>query len=574
MKRYLKYAKPYWLFFILAPCLMMIEVYAEVKIPSLAGKIIDAFVSGTSAQVITGYGLSMLLHVAIALIGGIGCAFFATRAGVYFSSDLRRDLFKKIQTFSFANIDRFGNASLVTRLTNDIIQIQGMVEMSLRMCFRAPGMLIGTLIMAFSLNNYLASIFVVLIPILVSIIGVIVYLSFKRFTVFQVKIDKLNKVIRESLTNIRVIKSLAREDEEIGKFQDANAELKESGLRAFGMTMLQMPLITFFINLATIMVLYLSGVGIENGNVQIGDISVFVTYTTQILMSLMMLTQVFITGSRAAACAKRVEEVFDTTPDILDNNSSTNSSLISGNISFKDVNFRYYKDNKENVLNDINLDINSGETVGIIGSTGCGKSTLISLIPRLYDVDSGEVLIDGKNVKDYSLKELRDNISVVLQNNVLFSGTIENNLLWGDENASPNEIRIASSNAAADDFVSKFKDGYNTRVSQGGVNFSGGQKQRLCIARALLKKPKVLILDDSTSAVDTATEARIRNYLTNELSSTTKIIIAQRISSVVMADKIIVMNDGSIEAIGSHDNLLDSCTTYKEIYNSQMGSSL
>ncbi len=581
MKRYFKYIKPYWFLFLLAPCLMMLEVYCEIQIPSIAGKIIDSFVMGTSGDVIWGYGIQMLIYVLLALTGGIGCAFLATRGAVYFTTDLRRDLFIKIQSFSFSNIDHFGTSSLLTRLTNDTFQVQAMIMMSLRMGFRAPGMLIGTLVMAFSLNAYLATIFVVLIPVLICIIGTIVYMSFKRFSVFQTKIDRINGVIRETLTNMRVIKSLAREDVEINKFKDANDDLKQSGLRAFGITLLQMPLITFFVNIATVMVLYIGGVGVQNGNVQIGDISVFVTYTTQILMSLMMLTQVFIAGSRATACGKRVNEIFNTIPDITDgidcnySNNTTSSPVVSkGSISFKNVNFRYYKNNHENVLTDINLDINAGETVGIIGSTGCGKSTLVSLIPRLYDADEGEIFIDGVNIKNYSLSSLRDGISMVLQNNVLFSGSIKKNLLWGDETASDEDIMTATSGAAAHEFVSNFKDGYDTELGQGGVNLSGGQKQRLCIARALLKKPKVLILDDSTSAVDTATEAKIKNHLTNKLTDTTKIIIAQRISSVILADKIIVMNDGCIEAIGTHSVLIDTCKTYKEIYDSQMGFSL
>ncbi len=568
MRRYLKFIKPHLIFFILSPLLMIIEVYAEINIPILAGKIIDAFVEGADVSVIFGYGFSMLFFVALGLIVGISCAYCATRASVYFGCDLREAMFKKIQAYSFSNIDKFSTGSLVTRLTNDIIQIQNLVEMALRMFVRAPALLIGTLIMVFTVNASLASIFIIVIPFLVVAITIIVLLSYKKFSILQKKIDKINCVVRENLTNIRVIKSLVREDTEITKFKTANDEMKNSGLKVFRITMLQMPIMTLSINIATIAIIYFGGMGVIDGSVQIGDISVFVTYTVQILSSLMMLANVLIMASRAFACVSRVNEVFDAKIDIAEK-SDTKSQISTGSIEFKNVKFRYYNDNLENVLENVNLSINSGETVGIIGSTGCGKTSLVSLIPRLYEANEGEVLVDGRNVKDYSFKTLRDSVGMVLQNNVLFSGSIEKNLRYGDKNADIADIKLAASSAAADEFINSFPEKYATELGQGGVNLSGGQKQRLCIARALIKKPKILILDDSTSAVDTATEGKIRNYLMDELNTTTKIIIAQRISSVINADKIVVMNDGQIEAVGTHEILIENSITYKEIYDSQ-----
>ena len=568
MKHYLKYVRPYFLYFLLAPLCMIIEVYADVTIPAITGDMIDYFLINTNQSVILQFGLEICLNVLFAMIGGIGCAYFATHAAVYFASDLREDLFKKIQTFSFANIDNFSTPSLVTRLTNDVVQIQGLVQMSLRMAFRAPSMLIGTTIMIFKVNRYLANIFIYLIPILIVIIFIVVKLSYKRFSILQIKIDNMNAIVRETLSNIRVIKSFVREPKETSKFENTNEDLMNSGISAFSISMLQMPLVTLFTNIAIILILFFGGIGTTKGEVMVGDISTFVIYTGQILMSLLMLARVFISASRALACGKRINEIFNTTTDINENFTGI-TKINSGNIEFKNVNFKYYKNIEEKVLSNINFSIFSGETVGIIGSTGCGKSSLVALIPRLYDVDDGEILIDGINIKDFSLKTLRDNVSMVLQNNLLFSGSIKSNLRWGDKTASQEELENVSSYAMAHNFITSFSDGYDTILGQGGVNLSGGQKQRLCIARALLKKPRILILDDSTSAVDTKTEQHIRKYLLENLPNTTKLIIAQRITSVITADKIIVLNDGKIEAIGTHKTLLETSKTYQEIYNSQ-----
>ncbi len=570
MKRYLKYIKPYWIYFILSPILMIIEVYADVMIPSLSAEIINTGITNGDGAAIGFITVKMVIFVALAIFGGCGAAYAASKASVLFSCDLRDDLFKKIQSFSFANIDKFSTGSLVTRLTNDITQLQQLVVMCLRMMFRAPGILIGSLIMAFSINAKISLIFVVLVPFLSVVVYVILKFSFRKFAVLQTRIDALNSSVREVLTNIRVIKALTREKHEDKKFEEVNENLKETGLQAYRITLWQTPIMTIVINFATIAVLWLGYQYLGTGEVEIGDISALITYLTSILGSVSMIAMIFLQGSRAVVSGARVSEVLDTIPDIQNKETQLETQVNSGDIRFENVDFKYYKNNEELVLSNINIDIKSGQTVGIIGSTGCGKTSFVHLIPRLYDADNGSVYVDGKNVKDYSIESLRESVSVVLQNNVLFSGTIIDNLRWGDKDASEQEVKKVATWAAADNFILEQEDKYDTWLDQGGVNLSGGQKQRLCIARALLKKPKILILDDSTSAVDTATERTINSHLQGELSDTTKIIIAQRVSSVIYADMIIVMNDGKIEATGTHEQLLESCLTYQEIHNSQM----
>ena len=476
-----------------------------------------------------------------------------------------------MQQFSFANIDGFSAGSLVTRLTNDITQMQNVIMMGLRMMLRAPGMLIGAVIMAFMMNASLAVIILIVAPALAIAIGTIIRIAFPRFELMQKKLDKLNSNIQEVLTNVRVIKSFVRGDYEEKRFAEANEELKKSSLDAFKVVIIQMPLMTFAMNVTIIAVVWFGGNQILNGTMQVGDLTAFTTYVTQILMSLMMLAMVLLQSSRAVASSKRISEALDTEIDLTDEAAAHKESVVrEGKIEFRHVSFRYYKKNHEKALNDISFTIKPGQTVGIIGSTGSGKTTLVQMIPRLYDVDEGAVFVDGVNVKDYSLKNLRNGVSMVLQKNVLFSGTILENLRWGDEHAGEAEIQKAAIAAQADAFVSQLPEGYETELGQGGVNVSGGQKQRLCIARALLKKPKILILDDSTSAVDTATEAKIRESFHTMLRHTTKLIIAQRISSVMDADLILVMEEGRIVGMGRHDELLASCDAYQEIYDSQM----
>lgn len=525
-----------------------------------------------------GYMAAMILTALCMMAGGVGGAYFGTRASVGFSTDLRLDLYKKVQSYSFANIDRFSSGSLVTRLTNDVTQLQNFINMLLRMCLRAPGMMIGALIMAVALRPDLSLVFCVSIPVLFIAILFIVRRGFPRFKVVQERIDALNSTVEESVTNVRVVKSFVREDHEEEKFRGANGALRRAGMAAYKIMIGIQPVMTICMNLTTVAVLWIGGRIVMReagtvGGMQVGDLSSFVTYVTQILSSLMMVTMMFMMSSRAMASARRISEVLDELPDISDEGASQPELRVEhGDVEFRDVSFRYYKGSSAEVLSHINLHIKAGSTVGIIGSTGCGKTTLVSLIPRLYDTDSGEVLVDGVNVRDYSLYHLREGVGMVLQKNVLFSGTIAENLRWGNADASDEEMLEASRAAEADKFVSSFPEGYDTVLGQGGANVSGGQKQRLCIARALLKKPKIIILDDSTSAVDTATEARIREAFATSLAGTTKIIIAQRISSVRECDNIIVFGDGEIVGEGTHDELMSSCEDYRDIVRSQSGS--
>lgn len=579
MKRWFKYIRPHIVSFIVGPLCMIVEVVGEIMMPWLLRGVLNAGSAGTlTVGSCIGYMAAMILTALLMMAGGVGGAYFGTRASVGFSADLRLDLYKKVQSYSFANIDRFSSGSLVTRLTNDVTQLQNFIDMLLRMCLRAPGMMIGALIMAVALRPDLSLVFCVSIPVLFIAILFIVRRGFPRFKVVQERIDTLNSTVEESVTNVRVVKSFVREDHEEEKFRGANGALRRAGMAAYKIMIGIQPVMTICMNLTTVAVLWIGGRIVMReagtvGGMQVGDLSSFVTYVTQILSSLMMVTMMFMMSSRAMASARRISEVLDELPDISDEGAAQPELRVEhGDVEFRDVSFRYYKGSSAEVLSHINLHIKAGSTVGIIGSTGCGKTTLVSLIPRLYDTDSGEVLVDGVNVRDYSLYHLRDGVGMVLQKNVLFSGTIAENLRWGNADASDEEMLEASRAAEADKFVSSFPEGYETVLGQGGANVSGGQKQRLCIARALLKKPKIIILDDSTSAVDTATEARIREAFATSLAGTTKIIIAQRISSVRECDNIIVFGDGEIVGEGTHDELMSSCEDYRDIVRSQSGS--
>jgi len=551
---------------------MIVEVIGEVVMPLLLSNIIDYGVrENRGVAYIIMMGITMVITALLMMAGGVGGAYFAIKASTGFANDLRKDMFKQIQKFSFKNIDQFNTGSLVTRLTNDITQVQNIIQMMMRMALRAPGMLIGALIMAFSLNARLALTILCVIPLLATAIYLIMKIAFPRFTIMQQKLDALNTTTQENLTNIRVVKSFVREKYEEEKFKKANRDLKESTIKAIKVMIFTMPVMTLAMNITTLAVVWFGGNQIVAGSMTPGVLTAFVNYVVQILMSLMMVSMIILSSSRALASAKRINEVLCTEIDLTDENATRKDAKVRyGKVEFRNVFFKYYKNNEKWVLENINLILNPGETVGIIGSTGSGKSSLVQLIPRLYDADQGEVLVDDVNVKDYSLKNLREGVGIVLQKNILFSGTIKENLKWGDENASDEEIYRCAESAQAHGFISSFQNGYDTELGQGGVNVSGGQKQRLCIARALLKKPKILILDDSTSAVDTATEAKIRECFNNELKGTTKIIIAQRISSVINADKIVVLDDGKIAGIGTHEELMQTCEAYSEIYYSQM----
>ena len=583
-----KYVKPYLPWFIIGPLLMIVEVIGEVMLPKLLAYIIDfgvnhsmeeapAWLTGlydllhTDSALVVALAVAMVLTAVLMMIGGVGGAYFGAKASVNFAADLRADIYRKVQKFSFSNIDKFNTGSLVTRLTNDVTQMQNFVNTLLRMALRAPGMLVGALIMAVALNQELALILAVVIPCMLVGIVLFIRVGFPRFSAVQDRVDGLNANVQENITNVRVVKSFVREEHEAARFAATNGELKRAGRRAMMVMICMSPLMTLFMNVAVLMVLWFGGNMVLDGKMLVGDLNSFVTYITQILSSLMMVTMLFMQASRAMASGRRIKEILTEEVDISDLCAVRPDLCVErGEIEFRNVTFRYYKNSEGRVLDNVSLKIEAGSTVGIIGSTGSGKTTLVSMIPRLYDTDEGEVLVDGVNVKDYSLYHLREGVGMVLQKNVLFSGTIEDNLRWGDGDADLQTIRAAADSAQADGFIMSFKNEYQSDLGQGGTNVSGGQKQRLCIARALLKKPKILILDDSTSAVDTATEARIRETFRGSLKHTTKIIIAQRITSVMDADQIIVVNEGRITGVGTHDSLLASNVEYKEIYDSQM----
>lgn len=575
LKRYKKYITPYLSAFVIGPLMMLTEVAGEVILPKFMSMIINNGVASRNVAYIGKMGALMVLTVLFMAVGGILGAYFSAKASISFTSDMRNDLFRKVQQFSFENIDDYSTGSLVTRLTNDVQQVQNVLMMGLRMALRAPGMFLGALIMAFMMNRQLAVIILIVIPLLLAAILLILKTAFPRFGEMQRRLDRLNSGIQESLTNVRVVKSFVREDHEIEKFSKLNDDLKESSLRALRIVITTMPVMMFAMNVTTLAVVWYGGNIIIAGKMPVGDLTAFTTYIVQILMSLMMLSMVFLQSSRASASMKRINEIFDTEIGLNDDHAKNKDKKVTeGCVEFKNVSFGYSGENgrKDLVLEGISFTAEPGQTIGIIGSTGSGKTSLVQLIPRLYDVTGGEVLVDGVNVKEYSLKHLREGVGMVLQKNILFSGTIEENLRWGNEDAPMEDVIRFSESAQADPFVKTFKNGYDTEMGQGGVNVSGGQKQRLCIARALLKRPKILILDDSTSAVDTATEAKIRESLYHDLKDTTKIIIAQRISSVQEADQILVLEDGKIIGHGTHEELLKTCEAYSEIYTTQIGN--
>lgn len=575
LKRYKKYIIPYLSAFVIGPLMMLTEVAGEVMLPKFMSMIINNGVTSRNVAYIGKMGTLMVLTVLFMAVGGILGAYFSAKASISFTSDMRNDLFRKVQQFSFENIDDYSTGSLVTRLTNDVQQVQNVLMMGLRMALRAPGMFLGALLMAFMMNRQLAVIILIVIPLLLAAILLILKTAFPRFGEMQRRLDRLNSGIQESLTNVRVVKSFVREDHEIEKFSKLNDDLKESSLRALRIVIATMPVMMFAMNVTTLAVVWYGGNIIIAGKMPVGDLTAFTTYIVQILMSLMMLSMVFLQSSRASASMKRINEIFDTEIGLNDDHAKNKDKKVTeGCVEFKNVSFGYSGENgrKDLVLEGISFTAEPGQTIGIIGSTGSGKTSLVQLIPRLYDVTGGEVLVDGVNVKEYSLKHLREGVGMVLQKNILFSGTIEENLRWGNEDAPMEDVIRFSESAQADPFVKTFKNGYDTEMGQGGVNVSGGQKQRLCIARALLKRPKILILDDSTSAVDTATEAKIRESLYHDLKDTTKIIIAQRISSVQEADQILVLEDGKIIGHGTHEELLKTCEAYSEIYTTQIGN--
>lgn len=556
---------------ILTPIFVSLEVVMEVIIPLLMANLIDKGMYAGNMNEVLKIGLELVGAAMLSLIFGVLSGSVAAKASAGFAKNLRKDLYYKVQDFSFSNIDKFSTASIITRLTTDVTYVQMAFQMIIRIAVRTPLMLVFSLIMAFGINKELSLIFLILIPIVGVALGLIstkVYPIFDR--VFK-KYDDLNEIVEENVSSIRVVKSYVLEEKEKEKFEKTSNEIYKDFTKAEKIMALNSPIMQFAIYSALILISWFGAKIIVNSHMTAlttGELTSLLTYSIQILSSLMMLTMILVMCTMSKASAQRIVEILDEEPD-LKNKKNPIEEVKNGDIEFQDVGFSYVGKKNKEVLKNINLKIKSGETVGIIGGTGDGKSSLINLIPRLYDVSEGKVLVGGVNVKDYDLKVLRDQVANVLQKNVLFSGTIKENIRWGDENASDEEVERVCKLAQADEFIQGFDKKYDTYIEQGGTNVSGGQKQRLCIARALLKEPKILILDDSTSAVDTKTDSLIRKAFREEIPNTTKIIIAQRISSVQDADKIVVMDNGRIDAIGTHEELLKSNKIYREVYESQ-----
>ena len=567
-RRILQEVKEYKAASIATPMFMALEVLMETMIPFLMASIIDDGVNAGDMGHIYKVGGVMLVAAAIGLLAGMGGGRYGAKASAGLAKNLREAMFNQIQTFSFANIDKFSTAGLVTRLTTDVTNVQNAYQMILRMCIRAPLSMICAMFMAFTINARLASIYLVAVAILGVCLILIISRAMKYFQMAFPKYDDLNASVQENVSAIRVVKAYVREEEETKKFHQSSANIYNIFVRAEKNVLLNSPLMMGTVYTCIILISWLGAKMIVNSELTTGNLMSLLAYCMNILMSLMMLSMVFVMISMSMASIRRISEVLSEKSDI-NNPENPICEVTDGSIDFNHVNFSYKKDSKEFVLKDINLHIDEGETIGIIGGTGSAKTSLVNLISRLYDVNEGEVLVGGKNVKEYDLDTLRSQVSVVLQNNVLFTGTIFDNLRWGNKDATDEECMEAARLACADEFIRRFPDGYETHIEQGGNNVSGGQKQRLCIARALLKKPKILILDDSTSAVDTATDSKIRRAFREEIPDTTKLIIAQRISSVQDADRIIVMEEGEINGFGTHEELLENNVIYREVYESQ-----
>ena len=551
---------------------MIVEAMCELALPSVANSVYEMVKTSTGDPAdlklkIGKIGLLMLIMAIVGLCGGLMTMKTSSVASQKFSYRLRKAMYDKISSFSFKNIDTFSTSSLTTRLTNDVTMLQNTLMMGLRILVRAPALLIVSAVFAFSINAKLSMILLVLFPVMIVIIAVILKFGFPMFQKMQKKIDNINRVVQENLIGIRVVKAYVREDREKDKFHEASDDLANQGSKASGLIITVMPIMMLLMNFVIIYIYYKGSIDASNKLMDVGQISVLANYIVQVLMNIMMVSMLMLQLTRAKACGDRVIEVLDTEIDIVNPENPFKPTEPKGEVEFKNVSFGY--NDGMDILTDVSFKAKAGSVVGIIGSTGCGKSSLVNLIPRLYDVSGGEILVDGVNVKDYDIEALRELIGVVLQKNVLFTGTIKENIKWGKQDATDEEIISACKAAQAHDFIMSQPDGYDTELSQGGLNLSGGQKQRLCIARAIIKQPKILILDDSTSAVDTATEAKIRECFYKELKDTTVLIIAQRISSVAQADKIIVLDDGKIDSVGNHEELMQTSEIYQEIYKTQ-----
>ena len=569
IKQFAPCVKKYWWAALLSPLTVIIEVLLEVRIPMLMSQIVDTGITNQDLQYVVNMGVQMVAFALCSLAAGALSAWFASIAGMGLGAGLRQGMSDRVQDFAFSNVDRFSTASLVTRLTTDVNRVQMTFMMLIRVCVRAPVMLVSATVLAWQLNGELVTVFLIAIPVLGGMLALIATRAFPRFQVMLEKFDGLNARVQETLMAIRVVKAFVRSKFEKEKFEVTNDDLKRASIMAEKILVWNGPLMTLAMYACIVAIVWFGGKLIAFGSMETGQLMSFISYVTQILMSLMMITNTFVMIVMSKASANRICEVLQEMPDISDAQADPALAVPDGSIEMRHVFFRYNQEAEKPVLSDISLSIRSGETIGVIGGTGSAKSTLVQMIPRLYEAEEGEVLVGGHNVKDYTLDHLRGAVAMVLQKNVLFSGTIRENLLWGNPEATDEELIEACKAAQAHEFVMAFPDGYETNLGQGGVNVSGGQKQRLCIARALLKNPKILILDDSTSAVDTATDSKIREALRAHRSDTTTIIIAQRVTSVCEADRIIVLDDGKINDIGTHSELLARNQIYQEVYYSQ-----
>lgn len=570
IKRILHEVKEFKVAAVLTPLFMLLEVFCETLIPYLMSSIIDDGVEAGNMQHIFIVGLLMIVVAGVGLFGGIAGGVFGAKASTGLARNLRESMFNHIQTFSFSNIDRFSTAGLVTRLTTDVTNVQNSFQMCLRMAMRAPASLVCALVMAFSINAKISMVYLVAVILLAIVLFFIIRRATATFKEAFPKYDALNASVQENVSAIRVVKAYVREEEETKKFHKASKAIRDIFTKAEKNVIINQPVMQLTVYTCIILISWLGAKMIVGGELSTGELMSLLAYCMNILMNLMMLSMIFVMLSMSTASVNRIYEVLTEESDLV-NPEKPAMEVADGSIVFKNVEFAYKEGAEEPILKDIDLEIKSGETIGILGGTGSGKTSLVNLISRLYDTTKGEVIVGGRNVKEYDMEALRNQVSVVLQSNVLFAGSIYENLRWGDENATEEECRRACQLACADEFISRFPDGYETHIEQGGTNVSGGQKQRLCIARALLKKPKILILDDSTSAVDTATDAKIRKAFREAIPGTTKIIIAQRISSIQDADRIIVMDDGKIDAFDTHERLLETNEIYREVFESQTG---
>ena len=569
LKKLAPYTRGYRWYILLGVLCSVGEAVLELELPQAMSAIVDVGIANGDRSYILLTGLKMLLMAMAALACGVGAAVMAAKAAMGFGANIRQAEYEQVQRFSFANIEHFSTASLITRLTNDVASVQMTLFMGMRICVRAPVMLVTALIKAMEISLSLSQVFLVAVPLLAVAVVIVIRYVGPFFTALQNATDDLNLVVQENLNAVRVVKSFVREDEEEQKFRTRSDKLRDTAERAFGFVVMFMPLMILIMGGTIVSLMWLGGHQVAAGTLLSGDLLAFFTYASEILMSLMMVSMVLMTLTRAIACGKRIVEVLDEQPQITDAQADPALTVENGDIRFDHVYFKYHTTAEDWNLTDIDLHIESGMTVGILGGTGSAKSTLVSMIPRLYEVNEGAVYVGGRNVKDYTMEALRSGCAMVLQKNTLFSGTIRENLRWGRADATDAEIEEACRMACADEFIQRMPDGYDTYIEQGGTNVSGGQKQRLCIARAILRRPKVLILDDSTSAVDTATDAKIRGALKTALPGATKLIIAQRITSVMDADMILVLDDGRVVGQGTHAQLMESCEIYREVYESQ-----